>query len=246
MVSFRYPVGQHLNLAIAPLLHTIQAPVRWYQSFSLWFESRQSLHTDYLNLQEMVAKQQAKNLEAKVLRIENEQLRQFLEIPQIQGYVWRVASVVSRGPEQKSRRLMVQIEQAEQDDVLVSHEGLVGLVASANATHAVVRTILDASVTVPVTMADSNLAALVRGDGQHLQVDFVPLAQAPSVGDILVTSGAGGVFPVGLPVAKVLKVHPVPGGIFAEVLATPVATWQRDAWFAVVHRTHQIKNSFQK
>ena len=246
VVSFKYPIGQQFNLILAPVLHVVQAPARWYKDFSLWFASSQDLHRRYLDLQRTTAKQQAKALETEILRTENKQLRQLLKIPQIQGYIWRVASVVSRGPEQKSRSLMIAIKQAEQDDVLVSHEGLVGLIASTNGSHAMVRTILDASVTVPVTMKANSLAALVRGDGQHLQVDFVPLKKAPGVGDVLVTSGAGGVFPAGLPVAEVVTVKPVPGGVFAEVQAIPVASWQRDAWLAVVHRTDETQGTLGK
>ncbi len=234
LVSFKYPVGQQFQLAIAPLLHVVQAPVRWYQAFSLWFEDSRDLQSRFLALQRLQRQQQAQIQEIEALRTENNQLRTFLNIKQLHSYDWRVARVISRGPESKSRRLMVNIDQAQSDDVIVSHEGLVGLVAKSSATHAVIRTILDASVTVPVTMLNSQLAALVRGDGKHLLVDFVPIAKAPKVGDVLVTSGAGGVFPAGLPVAKVTKVNAVDGGVFAEVLADPVALWQREAWLAVV------------
>lgn len=234
LLSFKYPVGQQLQLTIAPLLHAVQAPVRWYQDFSLWLKDSGDLQSSYTTLRESHAKQQTLAMEVEALRAENIQLRTFLNIQQIQSYEWRVARVISRGPELKSRRLMVEIQQAQNDDVIVSQEGLVGLVAQTSDTHAVVRTILDASVTVPVTMFESDLAALVRGDGEHLRVDFVPLIKAPQIGDILITSGAGGVFPAGLPVAKVEKVTAIDGGVFAEVVASPVASWQRDAWLAIV------------
>lgn len=241
LLSFKYPVGQQLQLTIAPLLHAVQAPVRWYQAFSLWFEDSADLQSRYTDLQAAHAKQQALAIEAQALRTENTQLRTFLNIQQIQSYNWRVAQVISRGPERKSRRLMLEIQQAQNDDVIVSYEGLVGLVAQTSDAHAVVRTILDASVTVPVTMSGSDLAALVRGDGEHLVVDFVPLVKAPKKGDILLTSGAGGVFPAGLPVAKVEQVTAIDGGVFAEVVASPVASWQRDAWLAIVVKLNKVR-----
>ena len=125
------------------------------------------------------------------------------------------------------------------DDIVVSHEGLVGIVDQSTKTYAVVRTILDASLAVPVTMKDSALAALVRGAGEELIVDFVPLKNAPKEGDVLLTSGAGGLFPAGLPVAKVTEVHAVEGGLFAEVMATPVANWKKEPWLAVAKRSVQ-------
>jgi rod shape-determining protein MreC len=233
VLSFKLPVGQQLNLAFAPLLHGVQAPVRWYQDISLWFESSSQLQARLRALETEVKQQQALKQKTATLSAENKQLRQFLNITQIEHYAWRVAGVVSRGPEKKSRRLMVEVPQAHADDVVVSHEGLVGLVDTASKGHAVVRTILDASVTVPVTMQGSRLAGLVRGAGDDLIVDFVPLELAPKIDDILITSGAGGVFPAGLSVAKVTQVKPIEGGVFVQVSASPAAAWQRDAWLAV-------------
>ncbi len=233
VLSFKLPVGQQLNLMFAPLLHAVQAPARWYQEFSLWFDDAQTLQARLLKLEKQVQQQQAVQQLSTTLSDENKQLRQLLNISQIEHYIWRAAGVVSRGPEQKSRRLMLEIDGTHADDVVVSKEGLVGLVDSASHHHAVIRTILDASVTVPVTMQNSRLAGLVRGAGEDLTVDFVPIDIAPEVGDVLITSGAGGVFPAGLPVAKVTKVKPIEGGVFAQVSASPIAAWQRDAWLAV-------------
>ena len=236
IVSFQLPVGQKISIAMAPLLHVVQAPARWYHDFALWFEDSKELQAQLIELKEQQNSQQALSLEMETLKAENEQLRHLLKITDIKGYAWRAARVMSRGQEIKSRRLMLQIKSAKEDDVVVSHEGLVGLVDQAGKDHAVVRSILDASLAIPVTMKKSNLAGLVRGDGEHLTVDFIPLAKAPKVGDVLITSGAGGLFPAGLPVAMVEKVEAVPGGIFAEVSASPVSFWERDAWLAVAAR----------
>jgi rod shape-determining protein MreC len=43
------------------------------------------------------------------------------------------------------------------------------------------------------------------------------------VGDLLVSSGLGGHFPQGYPVARVASIHAAPGETFAHVTATPVA-----------------------
>jgi len=238
LLSLKYPVGQKLNLAAAPLIHALQAPVRWVHEASLWFQHTSELQRQVLSLQEQVAKQAVFQQRLTTLATENKQLRQLLHITHMDGYVWQAARVISRSQEEKSRRLMIQAAGVSPDDIVISHEGLVGLVDEVGMHHALVRTILDASIAVPVTKAGSRLAALVRGDGEHLQVDFIPRDKAPQKGDVLVASGAGGVFPAGLPVAVVEQVRAVPGGVFVEVIATPVAYWQHDAWLAVVGRQH--------
>jgi len=233
ILSFYLPVGQKLKLAVAPIVHVVQAPVRWYEGFSLWFEDSADLQKKYALLQTNNARHDVVALELTALRTENRQLRRLLHINESPGYTWQVARVVSRSPEEKSRRLILASSQTYVDNVIVSDQGLVGLVDDSGKKHAVVRTILDASIAVPVTMQGSNLAALVRGDGSHLMVDFVPVKYMPKVGDVLLTSGAGGLFPAGIPVAKVYEVSPIEGGVFAQVKAHPVAHWQRHAWLAI-------------
>lgn len=235
------PVGQRLGLGMAPLLSVLQAPARWWQETSLWFDNSKQLQADYLDATLQLEKQTALIQEVQSLREENRQLRALLGIRQLKGYHWHAAKVQGRSPDKMSQRLILLVEQASPDDVIVSSRGLVGLVDQAKSGSAVVRTILDASLAVPVTMPGSALAALVRGEGDRLTIDFVPFDRAPQVGAVLVTSGAGGIFPPGLPVARITGVKPIPGQLFAHVDAEPVAHWQRESWLAMAS-TSELSN----
>jgi len=227
------PIGQRLNLAMAPLISALQAPGRWWQEFSLWFDDSQQLQADYQKATIQLEKQSALIQEVTSLREENRQLRALLSIEQLKGYHWHAAKVQGRSPDKMSQRLILLVNDAKPDDVIVSSDGLVGLVDEARSGSAVVRTILDASIAVPVTVSHSPLAALLRGEGDRLIVDFVPIEQAPAVGTLLQTSGAGGIFPPGLPAARITSVTPLPGQVFAQVRAVPVAHWQRESWLAM-------------
>jgi rod shape-determining protein MreC len=48
------------------------------------------------------------------------------------------------------------------------------------------------------------------------------------VGDLLISSGLGGVFPAGYPVGRVLEVNLRPDQAFAEIMAEPVSALDRD------------------
>ncbi|MDT8377091.1 MAG: rod shape-determining protein MreC [Mariprofundaceae bacterium] len=233
------PAGQRLNLGIAPLLSVLQAPGRWWQEASLWLHASSRLQSEYQQATIRLEQQSALTQEVISLREENRQLRALLGIQQIRGYYWHAAKVQGRSPDKMSQRLILLVQNAEPDDVIVSSDGLVGLVDHAKPGTAVVRTILDAAIAVPVTMPDRALAALVRGQGDRLMVDFVPIENAPEVGSILQTSGAGGLFPAGIPVARVTGVEPIPGQVFARVDAIPVAHWQRESWLAMASATRQ-------
>jgi len=231
--SFRLPANSWPMLAMSPVLEVLHAPVQWWSSLSQWFVDRQTLQGRYLALQKQAQQQAALIQEANSLREENRQLRSILDIVGIRGYRWHAAKVRGRSPGGMSQRILIQVNGASVDDVIVSSEGLVGLVDSATEGYATVRTIFDASLAVPVTVPSSTLAALSVGQGNRLEINFVPVEIAPAIGEILYTSGAGGLFPPGIAVARVTEVQPVPGQLFASVVAVPVAHWQRDNWLAV-------------
>ncbi len=229
----RISVGSWPMLAMWPTLEALHAPAQWWESSSQWFKDRELLQTERLHFQKQAQQQAALVQEANSLREENRQLRKILDIVGIRGYRWHAAKVRGRSPETMSQRILIQVHGASIDDVIVSSEGLVGIVDSASEHHATIRTIFDASLSVPVTIQNTTLAALSRGEGDRLTINFVPRQAALKVGEILYTSGAGGIFPPGIAVARITDVQPVPGQLFVSVIAEPVAHWQRDNWLAV-------------
>ena len=231
----RLPIGQQLNLGLAPLITGLQAPSHWWHKTALWLQERSKLQSDLLQTRKAFEQQAALIQQRKSLLEENAQLRKLLHIANVQGYTWQAAQVLGRSPDKKSQRLILQAH-AIPDDVVVSSDGLVGLVDANRKNTAVVRTILDASLAVPITLEASPLAALIRGQGDHLLVDFIPLEQAPAIGSILQTSGAGGIFPPGIPVAHITHIEALPGRIFARIEAKPTAHWQRENWLAIASR----------
>jgi len=228
----RLPLGQQISLSLGQVLVWVQAPVRWVDDVSLWFRRTSEVQAELVQARQGLVESSSLTQQNQSLREENRALRALLHITDIQGYQWRAVQVLGRSPEKKSRHLIVHT-QAHEDDVVVASTGLVGLVNQSRNGIAVVRTILDGSQAVPVTLHNTQLAALVRGQGSELSVDFIPLNQAPNIGDVLQTSGAGGVFPPGISVAKVTRVDEVPGRIFAHVEAVPTAHWQRESWLAI-------------
>ncbi|HXH72079.1 MAG TPA: rod shape-determining protein MreC [Mariprofundaceae bacterium] len=233
IIISRLPMASSVSLLMAPAVDALHAPVEWWQSFSLWFKNSDELQQGYLEAQKQVEQQASLIQETNSLRSENRQLRELLSVADIPGYHWSAAKVHGRSPDAMSQYLIVQTKGAASDDVVVSSDGLVGVVDSVNGGYATVRTILDASLAVPVTLPGSPLAALLRGQGNSLEVDFVPSQNAPEIGAILYTSGAGGLFPPGIAVARITSVEPKPGEIFSHVAAVPVAHWQRDNWLAI-------------
>ena len=236
----KFEIGSWSMLASWPALEILHQPTHWWRSFSLWFTDSAQLQAQYLAYKRQVQRQAVLIQEANALREENRQLRKLLDISGVTGYRWHAAKVLGRSPEKMSQRLLLQAARSDvsTDDVIVSSEGLVGLVDAVSGRHATVRTIFDASISVPVTIPGTSLAALSRGQGDSLSIDFVPLTMAVATGSVLYTSGAGGLFPPGIAVARVVDVMPVQGDLFVRIVAEPVAHWQRDNWLAIASHIH--------
>jgi len=78
---------------------------------------------------------------------------------------------------------------------------------------------------LPVQVNRNGLRAVVTGRGlaNPLQLEHMPQNSDIRVGDLLVTSGLGGRFPVGYPVGRVISVNSTQGQAFAEVKVEPAA-----------------------
>ena len=85
--------------------------------------------------------------------------------------------------------------------------------------------ISDADHALPVEVNRNGLRTIARGTGEfdRLELPFLPNNADIRAGDLLVTSGLGGAFPAGYPVAVVNSVTRIPQQPFADVTATPSA-----------------------
>jgi rod shape-determining protein MreC len=112
---------------------------------------------------------------------------------------------------------------------LIDAQGVVGQVMSVGPFTSEAVLITDADHAVPVTVNRSRVRtnAFGTGESQRLRLNLTNNADI-EVGDLLVSSGLGGVFPQGYPVGRVIEVRLRPDQAFAEILAEPVSELDRD------------------
>ena len=228
--------GERMLLQSAPLIELLQTPTSLIQDLSSWAARQSDLHQQLLRSRQQLRRLSALRGEAAHLRQENRALRKLLAIHRPPPYRWLTAYSVTSSPDDEHRHLLLSVEGAAVDDAVVSEDGLVGIVTAASDRHATVRTVLDAAIAVAVTNRQQTLNALVHGEGDHLSIGMIARTRQPKVGDILYSSGAGGLIPRGIAVARITAIHPIPGALFVHVTAVPTAHWQRNQWLAVAHR----------
>ena len=106
-------------------------------------------------------------------------------------------------------------------NVLSSQGTLIGTVTRVTSDHAFIRLITDSKSKVNAQVRDTQVEGIVKG-GANRSVTF-DLAQADiKVGDIIVTSGLGGNYQAGIPIARVAKVEGTPQDLFKDVTLEPI------------------------
>ena len=166
---------------------------------------------------------EAQAVQAEAQRLDNQRLRQMLHLRETATDEIAVGRIVSSSFDSPRRFAILAVGGSSGVRVgqpVRAPEGLIGRVLLAGRHSAQVLLIVDPSSTVPVRLVRDGTPAMAvgRGDGtlelRTLEVGVNPFRR----GDMLVTSGVGGIYPPGIPVAQVI-------GIQGEItLARPLAT----------------------
>ncbi len=108
---------------------------------------------------------------------------------------------------------------------VVSEDGMIGQVTRVFPMQSEVTLLTDKDQAVPVEIVRTGLRSVVYGTptGDTLELRFVPISADVVAGDELVTNGLDGVYPQGLPVAKVVRVDKQADTAFARVVCKPIA-----------------------
>ena len=113
-----------------------------------------------------------------------------------------------------------------------------GQVVSLTYNTAEVLFITDDSHAIPAQINRNNLRTVVEGVGDLYQLRLRYVASTMDIieGDLLVSSGLGGRFPAGYPVARIESIRHEPGQSFATVYAKPTAQLNRSRHVLLVFR----------
>jgi rod shape-determining protein MreC len=141
----------------------------------------------------------------------------------------RLADVVNEDLGRLRQRLIINKGDRDglfRSQTVVDTAGLVGQLVRVGPWSAEVMLITDPEHAVPVEVVRSGVRTIAvgTGDADELQLPYVPVTADVKSGDLLVTSGLGGVFPAGVPVGVVTENRRDPDEILATVRARPRAS----------------------
>lgn len=211
-----------------PVYQLATAPVRIGRALRDASAERGSLVAENGRLREQLLIAQAGLSQVDSLDEENRRLRELLDARRRLGLSAQLIELVEvdLGP-YRHRLLLAGGERAGimVDQAVMDAHGLVGQVSRSDPDQAEVIMITDPGHAVPVRVVRSGLRAVAYGTGDlgRLELPHIPFSADIVKGDVLVTSGLGGHFPAGIPVAVVSDVRGDDSATFAIAEASPSA-----------------------
>lgn len=227
--SWLTPLRQILHeLAYQPLRSGVQAPLRFtHNAWTRWEQRNEE------SRQAALLAAENRELRAQLLTLghfqaENRRLRMLMDSLLTVTDPVQIAEI--RDDAIDGYRESITINKGSREGVflhqaVIDPYGLVGQVIDVHSDEARVMLVTDARSRLPVYVARTQQRALVAGTARRGEMTLINVRVGSDIeaGDVLISSGLGGVFPRGYPVATVTAVERTPESSFLQVSLIPAA-----------------------
>jgi rod shape-determining protein MreC len=237
-----------LGSAVYPVQRAVDLPFRATDWVTQSFADRGKLREENLQLQTRLRLANLQLQRFAALEDENRRLRDMRE--DTTGIADRVLVAEILNVDLDPFRHRVLLDKGKADGVfrgqaVLDGEGIFGQVTKVNEKTAEAILISDTEHAIPVQSNRSGMRTIAVGSGElnRLVLPFVTVESDIQEGDLLLSSGMGGIFPAGYPVAKVTRVKRS-GGTFAAVEARPTAQLDRSREVLLVWFTERPMDAF--
>ena len=229
----------HLTTVVAPIQWLVALPSEGMRWSAMAISDQQALIDENGRLREQLLTLSNRVQRMASLTAENIHLRELLNAPNPADVPYITAELLSLDSDPFTQQMV--INRGRRDSVYIGQpvmdaSGLIGQVVSVSAYTSRVLMVADANHAVPVEINRNGLRFIAQGTGQldTLDIPSVPATADIREGDLLVTSGLGGRFPQGYPVARVDEVKRESSQAFMEVSAEPIAQPERSRYFLLL------------
>jgi rod shape-determining protein MreC len=221
-----------LEAAAYPVQVAVNSPLVAWHWLTDSFSTRTTLRAENQRLHDQVMALQLSQLRQQALEQENAQLRELhAQLPPLVRK-WLVAEVIGVDADTLRQRLIINRgahEGVQVNQPVLDGAGIVGQVAHVGPWSAEVILITDPEHAIPVQVQRNGLRTIAVGSGNadELLLPYLAVNSDIRSGDVLLSSGLGGVFPAGYPVGRISGVHREANQLLAQVRAEPTARLDR-------------------
>jgi rod shape-determining protein MreC len=242
-----------LQAAAYPVQLAVNSPSSAWSWLRESFETRDALRAEN---QRLVARQrelELRSMRYEALERENAELRGLRDALPPVAERWLAAEIVNIQLNSLRQRVLINrgtVNGVFKAQAVLDDKGVIGQTTHVGPFSAEVILITDPEHAIPVQIERTGLRTIAvgAGDTASLALPYLPANADIKSGDLLVTSGLGGVFPAGYPVARVSEVHRDAVQPLAQVKATPFASVDTDSevvllWFRANHPAAPASNT---
>lgn len=238
------PVRSAIGTGLAPVHWLGNAPSEFSDWVASLFTTREDLQEENEALRARMLILERRALKYAALASENNELRKLMNSSEVLDDRVIVGEVVAVSPDPFSHEVVINKgsrDGVEVGQAILDANGLMGQVQQTSSFTSRVLLVSDSSHAVPVEVVRNGLRAILLGNGDTSALELVHVPDTADIreGDLLVSSGLGGRFPKGYPVAEVDQITKEPGEPFVKIRATPMAELNRSRLVLVVFSPEQ-------
>lgn len=230
----RFRITQPLRAAIATVLYPVQwvamRPVLFVRNGGRYFEDLKAAQDSESQARLRLANQAQRATQVEQLTLENDRLRKLLQLRERIATPSQAAEVLYDAADPYTRKVIINkgmAEGIEAGSPVLDESGVLGQVTRVHPLVSEVTLVIDRDHAIPVLNTRTGARSVAYGDptstGGALELRFMAGNADVQAGDLLTTSGVDGVYPPGLPVAKVDKVERRADSAFARIHCLPQA-----------------------
>jgi rod shape-determining protein MreC len=215
------PAEQFVIEITAPFQKLIKQTTKSTEELWLNYFRLVDVHHENTQLKNEIHALKMANSRYRELLATQERLEDLLQFKQTINRPVLAAQVIGRDPTGWFKSVIIDKGKwagLRLDMPVVNAFGVVGRVVSVSSNYAKVLLIIDQNSAVDCLVQRSRDRGMLKGLMSEIcKLDYVAKSNDITVGDIVVTSGLGGVFPKGLPVGRILDVKEISGELFKDI-----------------------------
>ncbi|NBI12315.1 rod shape-determining protein MreC [[Haemophilus] felis] len=239
-----------METTIGGLYYLANSPRLVLDGFSNNLADTNRLQIENKVLRDQLREKNAELLLLDQLKIENQRLRLLLNSPLRTDEYKKIAEVLTA--ETDIYRQQIVINQGSKGGAyigqpVIDEKGVVGQIISVGENTSRVLLLTDLTHSIPVQVLRNDVRLIASGTGRNDELTLENVARSTDIqeGDLLVTSGLGGRFPEGYPVAIVDKVSNNGQQYFASVSAQPLVSIDRLRYLLLLWPTNEEMRKVQ-
>ncbi|MFA6061759.1 MAG: rod shape-determining protein MreC [Gallionella sp.] len=216
-----------LSMLVSPIQRLATLPNTLWLQASDFFVTQSKLLNENNTLHTQHERDSAQLVQWHSLLQENQQLRLLLSLQQRTPFASQFAEIVYAERDIFRRKVLINkgtSSNMQAGQVVMDDKGIVGQITRVYPWLSEVTLITEKDHAVPVQVLRSGLRSVAfgAGDTSQLSLRYMPVSTDIQNGDILVTSGIDGIYPPGIPVARVEKIERDAAYPFAQIICLPL------------------------